>query len=253
MSDIVMPGMGGLEFCTRAHQMRPDMPVVLMTGHESVIDMVIARGNVALLKPYSAATLKRVLDEHLGRDLSGAGMSMRADLPSQAPPLSRRGSLPVERADVTDFHRVLDAVPAGAYVCDRDGLITYFNRRAVEIWGREPLLHDARDRYCGSFRLFARDGTPLPHERSWMARALSENREYNGCEIVVEQPGGRRVAVLAHANPMHGEDGELMGAVNLLTDITDRKPSERAKDDFLELLGHELRNPLGPYPMPSIS
>lgn len=171
---------------------------------------------------------------------------MRADLPSQAPAAPRRGPLPVERAEVTDFHRVLDAVPAGAYVCDRDGLITYFNRRAVEIWGREPLLRDARDRYCGSFRLFARDGTPLPHERSWMARALSENREYNGCEIVVEQPGGRRVAVLAHANPMHGEDGELMGAVNLLTDITDRKRSERAKDDFLELLGHELRNPLGP-------
>ena len=131
-------------------------------------------------------------------------------------------------------------------MCDRDGLITYFNRRAVEINRREPLLHDARDRYCGSFRLFARDGTPLPHERSRMARVLSENREYNSCEIVVEQPGGRRVAVLAHANPMHGEDGELMGAVNLLTDITDRKRSERAKDDFLELLGHELRNPLGP-------
>ena len=68
VSDIVMPGMGGLEFCTRAREMRPAMPVVLVTGHESVIDMVIAKGNVALLKPYTAATLKRVLDEHLGRD-----------------------------------------------------------------------------------------------------------------------------------------------------------------------------------------
>lgn len=171
---------------------------------------------------------------------------MRVDLPSPATPAPRRGSLPVERADVADFHRVLDAVPAGAYICDRDGLITYFNRRAAEIWGREPLLHDVRDRYCGSFRLYARDGTPVVHEQCWMARALFEDTEYNGCEIVIEQPGGRRVAVLAHANPLHGEDGELLGAVNLLTEITDRKRSERAKDDFLELLGHELRNPLGP-------
>jgi two-component system sensor kinase FixL len=43
--------------------------------------------------------------------------------------------------------RLLDVVPAAAYTCDADGLITYFNERAVEVWGRAPKLHDPIDRY----------------------------------------------------------------------------------------------------------
>ena len=46
-----------------------------------------------------------------------------------------------------EFRRMLEALPAAAYTCDDDGLITYFNRRAAELWGREPKLHDPIDRY----------------------------------------------------------------------------------------------------------
>jgi PAS domain-containing protein len=45
------------------------------------------------------------------------------------------------------FRRLLDVLPAAAYTCDAEGLITYFNRRAVEVWGREPKLNDPVDRY----------------------------------------------------------------------------------------------------------
>src|SRR3712207_830462 len=103
------------------------------------------------------------------------------------------------------FQRLLEKLPAGAYTCDAEGLITYFNRQAVELWGREPKLHDPVDRYCGSFKLFSSDGTPIAHDRCWMARALRTNRGYNRREIVVERPDGRRITALAHANPIHDE------------------------------------------------
>ncbi len=45
------------------------------------------------------------------------------------------------------FRRLLEAMPAAAYICDADGLITYFNQRAVKAWGREPKRHDPLDRY----------------------------------------------------------------------------------------------------------
>ncbi|MEO6565687.1 MAG: histidine kinase dimerization/phospho-acceptor domain-containing protein [Casimicrobiaceae bacterium] len=154
--------------------------------------------------------------------------------------------LPRETWNPTEFSRVLGMIPAAAYVCDSQGLITYFNRRAAEIWGREPLLNDARDRYCGSFRIYTRTGAPLVHEECWMARALREDRPFNGYELTIEQPDGKRISALAHANPIHDEDGELLGAVNVLVDISDQRRSEATKDDFLALLGHELRNPLGP-------
>ena len=45
------------------------------------------------------------------------------------------------------FRRLLETLPAGAYTCDADGLITYFNQCAVSIWGRAPKLNDPVDRY----------------------------------------------------------------------------------------------------------
>src|SRR6478752_7051498 len=86
-----------------------------------------------------------------------------------------------------------------------------------------------------------------------MARCLQENREYNGEEIVVERPDGTRLTVVAHANPFHDDAGRLLGAVNVLVDITERKrvadalrESDRRKSEFLAILSHELRNPLAP-------
>jgi len=86
-----------------------------------------------------------------------------------------------------------------------------------------------------------------------MARCLRENKGYNGEEIVIERQDGTRVTVLAHANPFHDDDGTLLGAVNVLHDVTERKKAEdalresdRRKTEFLAMLAHELRNPLAP-------
>jgi PAS domain S-box-containing protein len=151
------------------------------------------------------------------------------------------------------FRAFLERLPAGAYTCDANGLITYFNQHAVQLWGRKPKLNDPIDRFCGSFKLFATDGSPILHEQCWMALALKNLREYNGHEIMIERPDGQRLTALAHASPIHNELGRLIGAVNVLVDISDRKRSEdalkeadRSKNEFLATLAHELRNPLAP-------
>jgi PAS domain S-box-containing protein len=151
------------------------------------------------------------------------------------------------------FRAFLERLPAGAYTCDPNGLITYFNQHAEQLWGRSPRLNDPTDRFCGSFKLFAIDGSPIQHAECWMALALKNTREYNGHEIMIERPNGQRLTALAHASPIHNEAGVLIGAVNVLVDITERKRAEialkeadRAKNEFLATLAHELRNPLAP-------
>jgi len=81
-----------------------------------------------------------------------------------------------------------------------------------------------------------------------MALALDSDREYNEREIVIERPDGRRLAVLAHANPIHDDSGELLGAVNVLVDITERKRVEGGLERLvaertaeLEVANGELR------------
>jgi signal transduction histidine kinase/ActR/RegA family two-component response regulator len=153
----------------------------------------------------------------------------------------------------TQLHSFLEALPAGAYTCDADGLITYFNEHAFNVWGRAPKLNDPIDRYCGSFKLFATDGTPVPHDQCVMARALRTGTELSGHENVVERPDGQRRTVLAHATPIRDDSGKVSGAVNVVVDITDRKHAENGsrstghiKNEFLAILAHELRNPLAP-------
>jgi signal transduction histidine kinase len=153
------------------------------------------------------------------------------------------------------FLQLLDKLPAAAYTCDAEGLITYYNQPALRVWGRAPKLHDPVDRFCGSFRLRSSDGQPLAHDQCWMALALRGNREYNGCEIIIERPDGERLTVLAYANPIHDKSSKLIGAVNVLFDITERKRAEDAlketdqsRNEFLAVLSHELRNPLAAIP-----
>lgn len=139
------------------------------------------------------------------------------------------------------IEEILRFLPAAAYLCQPDGLITAFNRPASELWGRCPRLQDPLDRYCGSYRLFAVDGTPIAHAQCWMALALQENRGFNQRQIVVERPDGSRRLALAHANPLHGPDGTLSGAINVLVDITERAAAAEDTARLPELLEQRVR------------
>jgi PAS domain S-box-containing protein len=121
------------------------------------------------------------------------------------------------------LEELLDCCPVAAYLCDPGGLITYYNQAAVRLWGRAPLRRDARDRFCGSFRLFACDGAPISHDRCWMALTLQTGEQQLEKEIVIERPDGQRLNALAHASPLRAPDGTLLGAVNVLVDITERR------------------------------
>src|SRR3546814_17956616 len=86
-------------------------------------------------------------------------MSTRGKSPSIA-------ELPLATLDerVFDLHDQLwEQLPAAAYVCDANGTIRGFNRRAAELWGRTPVLGDPAERYCGPFRLYRLAGGRLPH------------------------------------------------------------------------------------------
>src|SRR5215813_1249617 len=131
-----------------------------------------------------------------------------------------RRAIPDLHRSALHFQHLLEHLPVGAYTCDREGLITAYNHHAVQLWGRAPKLLDPIDRFCGSFKLFAPDGSPIAHDQCWMALALRMNKAFHGHEMVIERPDGQRITVLAHANPMHDESGNLLGAVNILVDIS---------------------------------
>src|SRR4051794_8925406 len=95
-------------------------------------------------------------------------------------------------SQLESLQALLAKLPAGAYLCDSDGLITYFNDHALRIWGRAPKLNNSIDRFCGSYKLYSSDGKPIAHDECWMALALKRGKEFNGQEIVIERPDRSR-------------------------------------------------------------
>ena len=128
------------------------------------------------------------------------------------------------RADERRWHELLQTLPAATYATDAAGRITFHNEAAVELWGHRPELDRAE--WCGSFRMYWPDGSPMPHDECPMAVALREGRAIRGAEAIAERPDGVRVPFLAYPTPLRDEGGALVGAVNMLVDITERKRAE---------------------------
>jgi PAS domain S-box-containing protein len=126
------------------------------------------------------------------------------------------------------YRELIDALGVAVYMTDAEGHITFFNDAAVELWGRRPEL--GIDQWCGSWRIYDADGTPLPLEDCPMAILLKENRA-SDAEIIIERPDGSRRNLLPHPSPLRDAYGNVRGAVNLLVDITERKKAEAALSD----------------------
>jgi PAS domain S-box-containing protein len=160
--------------------------------------------------------------------------------------------------------RALDSFPVAIYVTDTDGFITYFNPACIDFAGRTPTLN--QDRWCVTWKLYTDRGDFLPHERCPMAVAIQTKRAVRGITAVAERPDGIRIKFQPFPTPVIDENGELLGAVNLLVDVTDHRgaaaghdpqtsPSERVEQALqtftiaeVQYLVDEIENALAPRP-----
>ena len=181
------------------------------------------------------------LESELDRAVAAFGFNAAGDS-SNVVALDTLRSQATLRERERRFRELLDALPAAVYTTDAAGRITYYNNAAADLWGHRPALGSSE--WCGSWRLFWPDGTPLPHDECPMAVALKEDRAVRGIEAAAERPDGTRVPFIPYPTPIHDETGKLVGAVNMLVDITDRKRAEEQHGLLVRELHHRVKNTL---------
>jgi PAS domain S-box-containing protein len=137
------------------------------------------------------------------------------------------------------FRDLLEALPAAIYTTDASGRITFFNQACVEFAGRSPKIGDM---WCVTWKLLWPDGTPLRHEDCPMAVALKENRAVRNVEAVAERPDGSRICFMPYPTPLRDNSGRLIGAVNMLVDITIRKQAEERMMLLTREVDHRSNN-----------
>ena len=124
------------------------------------------------------------------------------------------------------FREMIDALPVAVYATDAQGRLTHFNPAVVDLSGRVPEL--GTDSWCVSWKLSRPDGTPLPHDERAMALSLKEGRAVRGPETIAERPDGKRIWFMPYSTPLSDAEGRVVGGINMLLDITERKQGEQA-------------------------
>jgi len=126
-----------------------------------------------------------------------------------------------------------------------DGVITSWNRRAEHMFG-----HTAAEAIGRPITIII---PPERHEEETHILNRLRNKEHiEHYETVRMTVDGRKLDVSLTISPILGAQGRIIGASKVIRDITERKRTDKAlreadrrKDEFLALLAHELRNPLG--------
>ncbi|MCA1565965.1 MAG: PAS domain-containing protein, partial [Acidobacteria bacterium] len=158
---------------------------------------------------------------------------------------------------------LLENVEDGIVACDAEGVLTLFNRATREFHGLPDEALPAES-WAEHYDLFLADGeTRMAREEIPLFRALQGEQVHNA-EMVIAPKHGPRRRLLASGRALFSANGEKLGAVVVMHDITVQRQAEEErvhliqerearksaeesnslKDEFLATLSHELRTPL---------
>ena len=124
------------------------------------------------------------------------------------------------------FREMIDALPTAIYTTDPEGRLTHFNPAAVRLSGHVPEL--GTDQWCVTWKIWRPDGTYVAPDQCPMAAALKGLPIDTGGEYIAERPDGSRFWFSPYPTALRDCDGRIIGGINMLVDITERKRSEEA-------------------------
>jgi two-component system phosphate regulon sensor histidine kinase PhoR len=145
---------------------------------------------------------------------------------------------------------VLEAMTDCVLVCNNAGVLLLVNAAGKRLLGMEQqrLFPEryALDQLVTEFFVRTPDGQPLSVEAFPLTRALRGETLHDVQLLMRTRGGGPDWQATISVSPIRerGEGARILGAVAVLVDVTQARELDRAKDEFLALAAHELKNPI---------
>ncbi len=132
----------------------------------------------------------------------------------------RKNAQEIVNKNLAHFRELLMKLPAAIYSCDLNGLINYNNIAAEKLWGQKPVIGKAH--WYDLSKLLYKDGSIVPKEKMPIAILLKDRTLNLDNEFIIERPNGTQSFVLIHPHLEYNLDGEVIGVINMLFDITEQ-------------------------------
>jgi len=232
--DLQLPDTNGMDVLNVIRQRHPHIVVIIITGFGTVQTAAEAmrKGAYDLLpKPFDPDQLRLAI--------ARAREKMHLEEEARTLQQEKRRTLNDLAVEKSRLHTVLNALPIGVLVTNAEGA--------------GVLLNPAFARYMNLPRDTApgRDLTAYVQDEGvcHMIRALCDECPDKGCPDIEQSPThefsiGEEKYLLARGEKILGEQGDCLGAVVTIVDITAMKILDRLKGEFVAKVSHELRSPL---------
>jgi PAS domain S-box-containing protein len=222
--DIKMPRMDGIQVLEKLQETSPETAVVMMTAHgsENIAVESMKKGALDYIaKPFSTEDLLKKVERTLEYNRT---RQENRRLQQQ---------LDEERKKM---EAILQGMADLLIAVDKDGMIMTLNRKAETLLGVNSIS------YIG-----------MPVESLISADIPSGElpskvvlRNHEACLDVTYQLKikGGAIPVLSSATPLLNGQGNLIGCVEIIRDISTLKALEQEREDFVSMLTHDLKTPL---------
>lgn len=137
---------------------------------------------------------------------------------------------------------LVTSVGDGVYGVDHEGRVTFVNPSAAAALGfttSELTGRKAHETFHGP----GADGAPFPWSGCYVHEAIQHGSLVLAEEDEYVRADGTVFPVEITASPLLDES-EVLGAVVVFRDVTQRREVDRLKNEFLSVVSHELRTPL---------
>jgi len=226
--DLKMPGMGGMEVLEAAREVNPALLIVVITGYATVDSAVEAMKKGAydfIAKPFTPDQLRLVVSRALEkRKLELEAERLRAEAAR---------SLRDVATEKGKVRTIVNCMADGILVTDREGRIVLINPAASRMLGIETTA-------CLERSL----SDAVGHEK--LIEAVQGVLEPANPEVTIISQELRMgdSLMMAHTAAVRSEEGEVLGTVTVLEDMTYLLDLDRMKGDFIAMVSHELRSPV---------
>lgn len=230
--DLMMPEMDGLEFLKKVRDVDPNLVSVVITGHatiESAVEAVKSGAYDYLPKPFTPNDLRSVINRGLERrSLLLETEKLRRERDQNLLEISN------ERSRI---RTIINCIGEGLIATNCKGQLVLMNPMAAKMLRLKSAVTigspiQGNLNHSELETLFQSTLTTLGPETGVQTRQIVFNEENS-------------IIYLCTLAPIQEESGEVLGLVVLLRDISEEKKIEKMKSEFVRMVAHELKAPLG--------